>query len=61
MESPIRYALNRGTISFDASLIEPLGPFAFAMKSIVFTSNNEREDVLSGKFVCWASAQYTES
>ena len=44
MESPIRYAMNRASITKDESLIKNLGPLAFALKSIVLHSNKERDD-----------------
>ena len=61
MESPLKYALNRGALTSDSSLIDPLGPFAFAIKSIVQHCNNEREDVISSKFVCWTCMSATET
>lgn len=46
MESPIRYALNKATISQDESYLSSLGPLAYALKSIVMHSNKERDDIL---------------
>lgn len=57
MESPIRYALNRATMTHDESAVATLGPLAFALKAIVMHSNKERDDVGEGKFICWVGTQ----
>lgn len=61
METPIRFAINKATISKDESALPTLGPLAFALKSIVMHSNRERDDVGDGKFVCWVGTQLSQS
>lgn len=60
METPIRYALNKATMTRDESSVATLGPLAFALKAVVMHSNKERDDVGDGKFVCWVGTQLPE-
>jgi len=61
MEAPVRYAVNRATREKDASAIKDLGPLAFALKAVVGHANKERDDVLAGKFHCWAGARLSKA
>lgn len=59
METPVRYAVNRATITQDITAVKNLGPLAFAVKSICMHSNAERDDAQTGKVVSYVGAQLT--
>lgn len=45
MESPLRYMLNSATNTHNDDLITDLGPFAYAIKSIIANATLAREDM----------------